>query len=707
MSAIPCPVQTFHRVTDGSARAGWVRGGMGGKLLRILAGLAAFVVLLGVVVQTPAGMQRVLLPIAGKLADADISATGGRLDLRGALQFQDLSLRLHDDSLSLRARRARLVIAPMSLFSDGPVVVREFALEDGRLELDAQVVSGEPVPDEALATAPGAARASEGGGTAGSSAPTALPILIERIRVEPLQVEVREAGSPPARLRLEISGEAAGSGVMQTNFSLQAARGTADAGKLSGTVVARGLDGDPEAVQLEASADIEGLSLPVIAAFLSADPAGLEIAGPLDGTLRAHRTAEVVSVGGEVSMEATLPRRVDAIRIAAQGDVEVDRAGDARLDIRVTQPGAPGHLKVAGTAGGATKLRAELVDMDLTPLLEPFLEADTGAEEGAAATEPGTADARSRDAARTLPAEPAEAAPAAEPLDLKVDLRVASSRYHGVEIAQLDATMAIDGPDLRAKLAGKGFSKGDVQAEVHLDDDGQPRIRWEATAKGIRLAPLMDAFAGETRVDGRLSFETHGLSKAPPREPAIDGLDGELDLSLRDGKLAGFEALDLLAKATGIGMLGNFAFSELDGEVDIVDGVATIHKLEAGGTAGNIHATGTVDLRGEGRLDLRINPRVGPRLASKARKLAPLAQLLETTEGLLALPVDLRVTGSFAEVDYAIRTQTATEAVGSRGGRLLGSVLDGVTGGSASKLVGALLPSDEAPAIAPLPSPLP
>jgi hypothetical protein len=139
--------------------------------------------------------------------------------------------------------------------------------------------------------------------------------------------------------------------------------------------------------------------------------------------------------------------------------------------------------------------------------------------------------------------------------------------------------------------------------------------------------------------------------------------------------------------------MGAFAFSKLDGEIQIEGGTARIADLQAGGAIGNIQAFGTVDLKGPGAIDMKINPRVGPSVAGLLKGIKPIHAILGTAEGLLSLPINIAVSGPFASPKYAVVSQSAGEAVSSRGGKLVGDILDGVTFGGSSALLGALRPS--------------
>jgi hypothetical protein len=407
---------------------------------------------------------------------------------------------------------------------------------------------------------------------------------------------------------------------------------------------------------------------------------------PLNGKLDIQRDEKgATTLTNDSRLGILLPgtKTLEVFRL--QGTVNSPAQGPITAEIDAFQPQKKGKISIQANVDKTTKVSAQIADMNLTALVQPFLDAKP-------VNAPPPAPAENI----PLPESAAEADPndeSASAKPLKLNLQVDRSQYREIGIGSLALKADITDTETHLQVDATEFSKGELAFKIDLASDGPTRIQWEGEGQGIRLQPLMDAFAGSTSVGGRLKFKTQGRSDEPAPSPAVNGLAGAVQIRLRDGRLEGFEALNMLAQATGVNVLGAFAFSKLDGDIQIENGKATLKELQAGGAAGNIQVQGTIDFKGAGAVDLSINPRVGPSIAGLVKGFKPLTSVLNTAEGLLSLPINIVITGPLATPKYAVQSQTATEAVSSRGGKLLGGLLNEVTLGGSSKLMGALMPS--------------
>ena len=403
---------------------------------------------------------------------------------------------------------------------------------------------------------------------------------------------------------------------------------------------------------------------------------------PLSGELGLKRDGQAnTTLTSESRLAIRLPQTTEPTVFHLSSDLTSRENGTLSAQIQATQPPRKGTLSIEAAIDKKTDLRIVIDEIDLTALLQPFIDA-------APVDNKGPRPVQEIALPETLKNQRTEKP---DPLELHVSIR--ESRYRDVHIGAMALDFSRSAEKTHVVLTGTEVSKGSLDLTYDSSVSGPIRSQWKGIGKGIRLQPLMDAFAGTTTVGGRLKFETSGFSKEPPPAPAINGLEGRLKLHLRDGKLEGFKALDMIAQATGLNLMGAFAFSSLTGEIQIEDGTATIQELEAGGVVTNLQAKGSVDLKGPGAFDIKINPRVGPSIAGLLKGLGPLHAVVGTAEGLLSLPINIVITGPLASPDYSVQSQGATEAVSSRGGKLVGTLLNQLTLGGASKLLNALLPS--------------
>lgn len=403
---------------------------------------------------------------------------------------------------------------------------------------------------------------------------------------------------------------------------------------------------------------------------------------PLNGKIDVKSEANAtLTLSGDTELVVLLSKEKTPEVFLLKSQLQSKKDGSITTAIQGTNPPHAGKFSIAATIEKTTEVTVQVEDMNLTALVQPFLDAKPVDEKAPPPIEKIPLPKTVVDKRATK----------ADPLLFHLDIH--QSRYRDVHVGTMKVEFSRTVEKMHVEVTGSEFSKGDIDFRIDTSEADVDRLQWKGSGKGIRLQPLMDAFAGSTTVGGRLKFETSGLSREPTPAPAINGLNGSINLQLRDGKLEGFKALDLLAKATGINLMGAFAFSKLDGEIQIEGGTARIADLQAGGAIGNIQAFGTVDLKGPGAIDMKINPRVGPSVAGLLKGIKPIHAILGTAEGLLSLPINIAVSGPFASPKYAVVSQSAGEAVSSRGGKLVGAILDGVTFGGSSALLGALRPS--------------
>ncbi len=430
--------------------------------------------------------------------------------------------------------------------------------------------------------------------------------------------------------------------------------------------------------------------------------AGIEIepwAGPLpvDGDASIEALAD-----GRVEVQATERIRfqlsdkqapeVLALELIGRRPV----AGPVTLDLHARRgsgdpPTRQGELSAgfqwtpaAGATRGRLSLQARLDQVDLTPWLRPFI--DPHRAPLPTPSEATVSVAPTGGALRTDPVRPAD--PFTPDLELLLDVRAA--RYREVEIGTLTGHLGRRSGVTAGSLESAAFAGGRLAAELHLGADEDDAMHFTAKGSKIRLEPLMDAFAGSRRIDGRLDLDVTGTSEASRGPELLDRLDGRGTFDISDGRLEGFAVLGVLARATGVDAFTRLAFSSFGGEVEVRDGRLDIRRADAGGELTNVKAKGTVDLRGAGAWNVVLTPHVGPSLARRLGRPTLIGAVLEGAEGMLALPVVVKIEGPLAEPRFVTRTQSVRDLIGDHGGNAVGGVLDAVTGGRAGRALDAL-----------------
>ena len=536
-------------------------------------------------------------------------------------------------------------------------------------------------------------------GSIGASGKLAGPLTINT-DVAILGLEVEGSPVPTRQLRIGLQTT---SNLEQNGDFLEIAELKVELG--DGHLRAHG-EASPAEASFSIQIDANEFPIASLLALGGLDTAAEFGALPVNGKIEIKRESDgAASASTQSRLAVLLPGTKTPELFDLKGAVTSPAKGPIKANVSASQPNENGDVVIQATVDKTTDVAIKIADMDLTALVQPFLEAKPVHAPASAPVDKIPLPQTDADTASEATSASDAGDQADETSPMKIRLDMARTRYREVEVGTMTVDADLDQGETHIKIAATEFSKGTMAFTLDLANTGPVRMEWKGNGEGIRLKPLMDAFAGSTTVGGRLKFKTQGLSKESAPEPAINGLDGIVNLHLRDGKLKGFEALDMLARATGVNLLGAFAFSSLDGKIQIEDGVAHVKKLEAGGAAGNIRVAGQVDLREEGLVDLRLNPRIGPSIARFVKGIKPLKSVVNTAEGLLSLPINIVITGPLTSPKYAVQSQSASEAISSRGGKLVGGLLNELTLGGSSKVLGALLPSQfgEAPATPPTP----
>jgi len=155
-------------------------------------------------------------------------------------------------------------------------------------------------------------------------------------------------------------------------------------------------------------------------------------------------------------------------------------------------------------------------------------------------------------------------------------------------------------------------------------------------------------------------------------ETLRESLNGTVSFDVTNGQFTNAPVLEFLADQTRIEEFRGFGFGTLHGALKAKDGWVTIQEFRAIGSVVGIEAGGKLAL--DGRLDMRVEPKIGPAL-SKHVRIPCLDQLAKTAEGFTALPIAVTVTETVGAPKYGV-----TAAGLKRQEGILGSLKDFVKG---------------------------
>ncbi|HKO32102.1 MAG TPA: AsmA-like C-terminal region-containing protein, partial [Nitrospiraceae bacterium] len=285
-------------------------------------------------------------------------------------------------------------------------------------------------------------------------------------------------------------------------------------------------------------------------------------------------------------------------------------------------------------------------------------------------------------------AQPASAAGPPLPLDLDVDVAIGTVKYRTLQIGAGRLVAKGDGRRMQATLEPTGLAGGTVQGTMTVVVKHQrPEFAWDLKGSALALGTLTKAWFGdpEPQIIGQGQFATAGTGQGQD-EMLRQSLNGTLVFDVTDGQFFKVPLLEFLADQTRIDQFRDLGFQTLHGELDVKDGWAHLKQVRVNGPVAGIEAGGKLAL--DGRLDVRVEPKIGPTLSQHV-KIPCLDKLAKTTEGFTVLPLAVTVKGTTQAPSYGVDL-TPGSMVERQAGALVGTIADLLTacrGGDAAQKI--------------------
>lgn len=287
------------------------------------------------------------------------------------------------------------------------------------------------------------------------------------------------------------------------------------------------------------------------------------------------------------------------------------------------------------------------------------------------------------------------------------DVRVSASSVTLNQITLDDALLDVD------LVAGKlsaafqqeddrpGFRAfdGDWAGALELDaSTATPRMSVDASATGIAAQKLLEAFTGYSGMTGIGGVNLNLSSNGNSLKALINDLDGSFGTELAEGAVAGVNlgqwartaqnlssldisnlSLDAFSSALSPG--AETDFSSLLGDLEFVNGVATIDELSFDNPVVSVAGSGSIDL-GARTLNIRLVPSVDVNAAGQG-----------TSVALNDIPIPVLISGSWTSPsigpDYDMISQIVADQAKSRIAGEITSRVDGPLGSILGDVVGS------------------
>ncbi|MEL7548112.1 MAG: AsmA family protein [Pseudomonadota bacterium] len=230
---------------------------------------------------------------------------------------------------------------------------------------------------------------------------------------------------------------------------------------------------------------------------------------------------------------------------------------------------------------------------------------------------------------------------------------------------------------------------GSWSGDLRLDASRTtPSLAAKADASGVAAQQVLRAFTGYEGLTGVGSLSIDLASTGNSLKALINDLDGSLDTELADGLVAGIDmaqmvrSADALTSALRSGDLNVGAFqaafepsaetdfSEMLGDLQFNNGVATVQDLRLVNSILAVEGAGTIDL-GARTLDIRLTPKIDATGSGT-----------QSTLGVAGIPIPVRIAGSWTSPSFALDLQSVQQSLASGFSDQLDGELRNLLGGA-------------------------
>jgi hypothetical protein len=264
------------------------------------------------------------------------------------------------------------------------------------------------------------------------------------------------------------------------------------------------------------------------------------------------------------------------------------------------------------------------------------------------------------------------------PIDLDVETEIGSVTFQSVKLEKGRLVAKGTEGSLYATLDQTGIAGGTMEGAVAITlHDDEPQVSWSAKGRHLNVMMLAQALSPEREpfVEALASFSTEG--KGSGEGPALkQSLTGTVVFDLTDGKFLKTGFLTYIATQTGVKAFEEIGFQSVHGDLQVKDGWIHVNRLHVEGAALTVDGRGKIGL--DGQLDVRVMPKIGPRLARKAKG-ACYAPLLKIVDGLTVFPFAILVKGTIEKPDYSLEV-TAGKMIEKEAGHLASRTIETLTG---------------------------
>ncbi|GMQ76783.1 MAG: AsmA family protein [Gammaproteobacteria bacterium] len=327
------------------------------------------------------------------------------------------------------------------------------------------------------------------------------------------------------------------------------------------------------------------------------------------------------------------------------------------LTIRLDDSVLTGELAMPDIESQALRFDVALDAIDIDRYLPPEKKSEKNKPDAAApaVATPGSAAAAA--AASEVPNQ------ALRRLDVTGQMKIGKLKVANLNLTDVDMSVTAKDGLIKLNPIAASLYNGTYRGNISVDARGKsPRITVDENLSGVLVGPLLKDLRGRDRITGTADVNVAMQTIGATAEEVKKSLNGSARFAFTDGAINGVNVARMIREAYA-GIKGTQLpaeevqqktdFSELRGSMRIENGIATNNDFTVMTPLLRINGRGTANLSAE-TVDYRVK-----------------ATLVKTLEGqggeelkdLVGIPIPIRVTGSFAEPQYALDTQALAEAL--------------------------------------------
>ena len=260
-----------------------------------------------------------------------------------------------------------------------------------------------------------------------------------------------------------------------------------------------------------------------------------------------------------------------------------------------------------------------------------------------------------------------------EPIDLSGiskangDIHIAINHlsYGHLTIPAGNIKAVINNGVVKASIEELKISKGSINAATTLDASSpEVNLNYKASIAGVEARPVLITLADNDRLSEKTHFNITGSAKGRSQKELVNSLNGKGMFKFLDGAIHGINLAAKLRKAKTLGFSKKAKktqktdFAELGGSFNIKNGLLENQDFKMLAPLIRLNGDGKVPLPSQS-VDYNLTAKLVPSLKGQGGN-----------DGIIGLPIPIKISGPWANVSYGVNWKSVFSLVSADPARL-------------------------------------